>query len=328
MNTRPDELEAFKSEINLSELMASFGYTLDRKASSRNSAVMENPDGDKLIVARGTDGHWIYFSVRDPGDNGTAIDFVQRRTGENLGHTRKRLRAWLGGPRPASISKDITRSFVSTLEPITRDLAQVRARFEQSAPLSGPNAYLSNERRIPPELLEMERFRDRVRVDDRGNIIFPHFTREGLSGYEIKNSGFTGFAKGGTKGLWVSRRQHGDNRLVLAETAIDALSHAALHGHPGSIFASIAGELNPHQPDLILELIRSLPEGGVVVLAMDNDEGGDRLTDRIAGLFDQAERVDLQLIQDRPPGRGDDWNEVLRRSPPPPLSRTQGPGFG
>ena len=40
MTTRPDELEAFKRSVNLTEYAASCGYELDRKASSQNSVVM------------------------------------------------------------------------------------------------------------------------------------------------------------------------------------------------------------------------------------------------------------------------------------------------
>jgi hypothetical protein len=328
MTTRPDELEAFKTEINLSELMASFGYQLDRKASSRNSASMVHPDGDKLIVARGRDGHWVYFSVRDPGDNGTVIDFVQRRTGENLGHTRRRLRDWLRSPITAGSPRPDPQAYAVSLDPITRDLAQVRARFEEARPLTTHHPYLADDRRIPVELLSQPAFHDRVRVDPRGNVLFPHFTRDGVSGFEVKNAGFTGFAKGGTKGLWGSRKGENDNRLVIAETAIDALSHAVLAGHHRARFVSIAGELNPLQPELVTSAIASLPRGSLVVLAMDNDEGGDRIAEQLAQAFHRADRDDLELRDDRPPVRGTDWNDVLRTTTPPPLSPDQGPGVG
>ena len=36
-----NELEAFKSEINLTEFAATQGYVIDRKESSRSSIVME-----------------------------------------------------------------------------------------------------------------------------------------------------------------------------------------------------------------------------------------------------------------------------------------------
>ena len=41
---------------------------------------MRSPDGDKVVIAvNGSNGHWIYFSVRDDADNGTIIDFIQNR---------------------------------------------------------------------------------------------------------------------------------------------------------------------------------------------------------------------------------------------------------
>jgi hypothetical protein len=98
----PDvELERFKAQINLSEFAASKGYALDRRESSRNSAVMRHPDSDKIIIAQNENGDWMYFSIRDDRDNGTIIDFLQNRGGGSLGQVRKTLRAWLGGSRPA-----------------------------------------------------------------------------------------------------------------------------------------------------------------------------------------------------------------------------------
>ena len=52
-----DELERFKTAINLTEYAATQGYLLDRRASSRNSVVMRHPAGDKIVVARGEDQH-------------------------------------------------------------------------------------------------------------------------------------------------------------------------------------------------------------------------------------------------------------------------------
>jgi hypothetical protein len=45
-------------------------------------------------------------------------------------------------------------------------------------------------------------FAGHIRIDVRGNAVFPHIDRDGVCGYEIKNRNFTGFAPGGEKGLW------------------------------------------------------------------------------------------------------------------------------
>ncbi|MBF0554729.1 MAG: hypothetical protein HQK96_09290 [Nitrospirae bacterium] len=94
-----DELERFKSEINLAEVAEGYGYTLDPRESSRGSLAMRRAsDGDKIVVATAPDGHGVYFSVRDDQDNGSVIDFVMRRDGVSLGRVRQILRPWLTPP--------------------------------------------------------------------------------------------------------------------------------------------------------------------------------------------------------------------------------------
>lgn len=85
--SRPDrELEDWKSNINLVAFALSCGYQLDLQQSSRHSKVLRREsDLDKIVIATSEQGHWIYFSVRDPDDHGTVIDFIQRREKKNLG---------------------------------------------------------------------------------------------------------------------------------------------------------------------------------------------------------------------------------------------------
>ena len=96
MSNDPNELTRFKCEVNLTEYAAAHGYELDKRESSRNSAVMRHPSGDKIIIAR-LGQHWIFFNVRDDRDNGTIVDFVMRRQGSgSIGKTRQILRQWTG----------------------------------------------------------------------------------------------------------------------------------------------------------------------------------------------------------------------------------------
>ena len=81
--------------------------------------------------------------------------------------------------------------------------------------------------------------------------------QKGLSGYELKNVGFTGFASGGSKALWLSHELPDDNRLVFCESAIDALSHAVLFPDNRARYASIGGKPNPQQPELIRAACRA-----------------------------------------------------------------------
>ena len=319
MPTRDEELSQFKTGINLSELAAAWGFEIDPRGSSRNSVAMKHPDGEKIII--GMQGEsWVYFAVHG-GHSGTVIDFVQQRDGLNLGQVRQVLRPWLGGGVGVAAPKRPPASrYVKKLESVRVDHTAVLAEYEAAEPLGEHHRYLCEERALPPALLASDRFSGRIRVDRRGNALFPHWNQDKkLCGFEIKNAGFTGFAKHGTKGLWCSGSQDGDTRLVIAETAIDALSYAALFGCERTRFFSIAGQMNPHQPSLLHRAISIMPEGSRVVLAMDHDDGGAQLSETIRPIFDHIAdklgRGDLELIVDRPETAGEDWNDVLRADP-------------
>jgi hypothetical protein len=322
VSNRRDELKEFKQRINLTEYAAAYGYQLDRKASSRNSAVMKHAGGDKLIVAKAEDGNWIYFSVHDSADNGSIIDFEQRRQGGTLGDVRKSLRNWMSGSLPPHISRPSPELFVPRLDPVRKSILAVRVCYEAMSPIDGRHDYLEHERKIPVNILTDPLFADRIRVDQHGNAIFPHFNqRDGLCGYEVKNRDFTGFASGGVKGLWFSQAISLSRRLIIAETAIDALSYAALKDQPGSRYVSTGGELNPDQPVLLEAAMKKLPNGSRIILAVDQDAGGDKIGARIEAILGMVNRPDLVLNYDRPITANSDWNDVLRTTASTPTSR-------
>lgn len=295
------ELERFKTDVILPELAASRGYAVDRRASSRNSVVMRHPDGDKIIIARyeGTT-HWVYCSVRDDRDNGTVVDFLQNRGGGSIGMVRKTLRTWLGSTRPTSQLP----LFVKELQPVSRDRAGVFAEWEK-AEVCTALPYLTG-RGLGPEVLALPLFAGCIRVDRRNNALFPHYDKEGLCGFEVKNKGFTGFAAGGRKGLWYSQTKTTDGRLVLVESAIDAMSFHVLYGDLFTRYMSTGGELNPQQPLLLRGAMEKLHPSAVVVLGFDDDEGGEKIAKEVKAVA-PAGRT---LLRMKPEG-GKDWNKLL-----------------
>jgi hypothetical protein len=301
-----EELEKFKTEINLTEYAASQGYSYDRKESSRSSAVMRGGDGDKVIVARGEDGHWTYFSAHDSNDNGSIIDFVINRERCSFGQVRQLLRRWLGSdPRPRP------ELFTPTLKPVTKDRANAILTLAKTRKLTW-HRHLEEDRCIPASVLNSPRFAGKLRVDLRGNALFPHVDRDGTCGYEIKNRGYTGFSAGGEKGLWFSAVRQNDHSLVFAESGIDALSYAVMHPEARARYASIAGAMNPNQLELIRGAASHMIEGTRVVIAMDNDTAGHRLAEKLEAEIRQTGREDLEIVRHPPKGRGEDWNDVLR----------------
>jgi hypothetical protein len=292
------ELDAFKREIDLRQFASQLGYEIDRRESWRGSTVLRR-GGDKIVVKRNRNGHYVFFSVREDSDHGTIIDFVQRRQNLSLGAVRQILRPWIGRPAAA-------RTLFPNLEPTSPDRMQVESEYQRMGnALRHP--YLEHERCLPAMLLVAPRFAGRVRIDRRGNAVFPHFDVAGLCGYEIKNRQFTGFAAGGKKGLWFSHTGPHDRRLVLAEGAIDALSHAALFPD---------AEDNTRYASLVLQAtIAKLPEQSEIVAAFDADDAGRMLVEMVRALVSAArhrERTDLIFRPHLPTLEGEDWNQVLQ----------------
>jgi ribosomal protein S28E/S33 len=249
--------------------------------------------------------------VRNDRDNGTLIDFLQRRQNLSLGAVRQVLRPWIG--------RSATAPWFPELEPTSPDRMRVESEYRRM-----DNAqrypYLEQERCLPAVVLSSPRFAGRVRIDRRGNSVFPHFDAVGLCGYEIKNRGFTGFAAGGEKGLWFSHTRPDDRRLILAESAIDALSHAALFpdAEDRTRYASLGGKPNSKQPGLVQVTIAKLPDGSEIVAAFDSDDAGRMLVEvvrrAVANVVSRTGRADLIFQIHLPAQEGEDWNQVLQRT--------------
>ena len=320
MVTRNEELENFKTLINLCEYAESLGFQLDRKSSSRCSAVMTHPNHDKIVVARTSSGHWVYFNVHggSQDDSGTIIDFVQARKKIALGDVRKELRPWIGKPR--LVEHGGSRLLPMDLQPAEYDAARVLGKWLNAKRMGSSLSYLLNDRRIPSSVLADPIFADRLRTDQRSNILFPHWNQHGsLCGYEVKNRGFTGFAPGGTKGLWCSRPRTDDQIMVLAETAIDALSVAAIFGADGKRFFSTAGQISPSQATCIRSAVSRMPADAEIWLAFDHDDGGLKLAHQVKDALATLTASTRKVITSLPPNFGEDWNDVLRNNVKPQL---------
>lgn len=286
-----DELERFKIELNLADIAAWYGYAVDRKESSRASLIMRRAsDGDKIVVATAHDGHGIYCSVRNPADNGSVLDFVMQRDKVSLGHARKILRPWLAVS--ATIPKPV---------PILRDQADIITQWHRLTPYRG--GYLEGRGILPRTL---DAFAAHVRVDERGNVAFRHNDRNGVTGWELKNKGFTGFSSGGKKALFACRigteppAPH--PRVVIAESAIDAMSFYQFDSAPG-LFLSFAGALSNDQRALLADVLTRYPDAEILA-ATDTDHDGETFAALIQSLRPDARRA-------RSP-HGKDWNDALR----------------
>src|SRR5690348_10694395 len=61
------ELDRFKREVNLIAYAASRGYLFNTKKTSTNFPALCHPTTKhKILVGKGEDGHWLYYSVNSP----------------------------------------------------------------------------------------------------------------------------------------------------------------------------------------------------------------------------------------------------------------------
>jgi hypothetical protein len=310
--TSRDDVDRIKRDVDLIRYASSFGFYVDERESTPrgnpvNWILRRDADGEKLFARRKEQG-WVYKSLRDPANHGTVIDFAQRELGfskgagtPGFGRTLRELRAFLGddrsvGPPPRNESHHSP----------SPDRAALRAEFAAAEALETPR-YLVAVRSLSTLALCDERFRACWRVDARGNVLFPHHDELGLSGYESKNLDFTHFR--GAKGMWHSRTRPGDDRLIISEAPIDALSYHQLNTYPRARYLSPSGTMGRHQEELLVRAIAKMPPESPVVLAVDNDAGGDRFVRRVRELA-----PDANLLEHRPPTTAKDWNEHLRQA--------------
>lgn len=297
------ELEKFKTEINLTELAGSYGYKLDRKESSRASFIMRHQDGDKIVIATDIDGHSIFFSVHDDRQHGSVIDFVKWKNGASLGQVRQILRRWIVNPNSFFPT---TRKYQPLRpEPITHDCSATYTQWLRMRPYNHAHArgYLE-KRGLTADTINA--FFERIGIDLYGNIAFRHDDLHSVTGWEIKNTGFTSFSRGGKKALFGCKvgfpQKSTSPLLAITESAVDAMSYYQLNPEPG-FYLSFAGSLSVEQHDLLKYALNHYPDARVVA-ATDCDKQGEKFADIIYSIRPDTVRAT--------PPIGKDWNDTLR----------------
>ncbi|MFA7253936.1 MAG: DUF3991 domain-containing protein [Patescibacteria group bacterium] len=303
------DFSRYKSDINLSHYASSLGYELDPKKTTKSSLVMKHPNGDKVIISK-RGSNYVYFSVLDDKDNGTIVDFIRKRTEKTFPEIGQELQKWVKGG--GGISQNIP--FASDIQSQEYNPERIKALFSRVKQIKGDD-YLQNVRKIPLSTLQNQLFVGRIYRDFYGNVVFPHYDHTGVCGLELKNTDKGVFVRGSAKGLWTSTINPNAQILVIAESPIDGLSYFTLFPElqkSGVVFASVSGGLRPHQVQLINELIKKLPQLQKIILAVDHDQGGERIEKTIREGVKNAGVFASDMLTHVPEKIGDDWNEVLK----------------
>jgi hypothetical protein len=120
--------------------------------------------------------------------------------------------------------------------------------------------------------------------------------------------------------LWFSHTQLADRRLILTESAVDALSYAALFpdAEDQTRYASLGGKPSSRQTALIQATIARLTAGAEILAAFDADDAGRQLVEvirvAVASVAGGGGRSDLILKSQLPAKEGEDWNQVLQNA--------------
>jgi 5S rRNA maturation endonuclease (ribonuclease M5) len=302
---RADELERFKTEINLVEYAFNSGYEIDKNKSSQNCIVLKDNAGDKILVGvDNRDRHYFYYSVKDDRDCGSIIDFVQKRKNLNLGEVRLELRPWINNSYSPTSTPTIEP--IPKPEPASKDRHKILAQFESFDAIAH-HPYLK-ERGISQQTTNDPRFEGTIYTDSRSNVIFPHRDRDGVCGYEIRNQNFKGFSSGGSKGLWVSQSFKGDRRLVICESPIDCLSYHQLFPNDSTRYFATGGTISELQKDLLRTAFEKLhAKGGQIIIATDRDEAGNKLALELAKIAPESSQIRRDVLEHHK-----DWNEALQ----------------
>jgi predicted nuclease with TOPRIM domain len=122
--------------------------------------------------------------------------------------------------------------------------------------------------------------------------------------------------------MWLSNTAPSDRRLIVTESAINAISHAVLFNDPNARYGSIGGRPTALQLEIVRRVIVGMPEGAEIVAAMDADRPGRELADLLEAVFVRCERKDLVFRREEPVGVND-WNDLLRARKPRSVSVVQ-----
>jgi hypothetical protein len=293
------DLQTFKRDINLADFSTTFGYSLDRKKSTKTSIAMKS-GSDKIIISK-KGGFWVFFSVTDDQDSGTIIDFIAHRTQWPIPDIGKHLAKW-NGSDVSTLSSSVT------IQEPKHDPTRVRAIFAKCRPLTDCS-YLES-RGLALELLTSKRFAGRIFNDRYGNVAFPHFRNREVCGLELKNCERGLLVKGSQKTFWRSNIKRSDQVLVIAESVIDALSYQQTHRLSNAAFLATGGGLSRRQCSILCSMLKATPCVQTIILATDNDDGGVRIASQLAAALEQTS-FSGEVIKHSPKFEGEDWNDVL-----------------
>lgn len=290
-----DELVELRAGVDCRVVLDAAGWEQDDKESTRGAVKYRNGAARIVIVTHEGKGWFDPLNDR----RGDVLALAQHVWGGNLGHARKALRSLAGiAPRVSNARPS------APTTPI-----DAGAGWDEGQTLACGSQgwrYLVETRGVPEATVARAVEEDALREGIYGTILARHQNGSGVTtGWEMRGPHYRGFAKGGTKTLFLLGWTMACERLAVTESAIDALSLATLEGWPtGTAYVSTGGGFGPATVDALRVILRTCRQ---LVAATDQGTGGDVLARRLADL---AAETGAEFSRFRPSAK--DWNDQLR----------------
>jgi len=299
-----------KKDINLVDLVLTLGYQHNRAKSGSDIEkgrfhtfdYKGKPGLDQVIIYKNTAGDYLYFNRADDRDKGSVIDFLKHRIenpridgvvaspGKNIwASVIENAKRFLNLP---VTERSTSHQLQQRIEPVQRGDAYVPDFLRKTTPLTD-TAYLKH-RGLSSETLASPLFAGRIlnhvhtgeSKDGRPykfvNTAFPQLYQDSIVGLEIKANGFKGQAADSlnSSALWLSNTNSKTTTLVVAESAIDALSHYQVKQPTNALYASTSGQLTDNK---VTELKRLVENNNIktMKLALDNNLEGHLFDTRL-----------------------------------------------
>lgn len=287
--------------IDLVQYAHSLGYTeILRAKSSVRWTVLKNPStNDKIRIKLGDP---MMYSNNDPGldqDRGNVINFcINRLDGSVIPSFKpekaqyakafKTLKSYIGQVTPEGIFHEVKEHSQKALD---------RNKIKNLRPFTGiTSMYLLEKRHIDPNLLHNPLFKNMimeapVQMANKKVIFNTAFLKtdmeENITGYV--SHFYSSKEKKNLKrvfelrpSLFKSSLIGKPNKLLLCETAVDAISHYELHRPENIMYASFGGQVIVDEIREIHELLKKLDTNTTIVSITDNDYSGSQYDLKIA----------------------------------------------
>lgn len=287
--------DEFRREISILELALAHGYILEHKKGLRTPVLFNPTYQDRIVIMDPKNpANQGYWNPEDDADKGSLIQFVKKRLGSIFPQDNQ-----------LSVHSNVNKVLYQylRLDPFVRQRNRQLINYEaleeqqsgafsvasyQLKPLVQTNFITS--RYIASETTKLPEFAGRIfnslHQDPKNpglkytNTVFPYYVADHnqVVGLEIRNITYKSHAEGSDRshGVWHSNIPTRLERIVLVESALDALAHKELKQQTNNLYVSYGGNLSLNQ----IKTIMALKNKGQVgrnfqfVSASDNDKKG------------------------------------------------------